>query len=144
MKYSLPGAAKPRQKTLAALLAAGASAGEAAKAVGVSVSYVNVLLKGELFNYEVDEQRRQLIGERLSEYSKRVSEQLNNNLDALVAMRDDPLSKPADRLRAIELINQSVVPRAARKTTSPEMKVAVHLTSEQKTAIKTATIEAEE
>lgn len=104
--------AKPRQKTLAALLAAGASAKDAAAAVGVSVTYVNVLLKGELFRNEVDEARQGLIGEWLGEYSKRVASELQANLDSLISIRDDSNSKPTDRMRAIELINQAVVPRA--------------------------------
>lgn len=131
---------KPRQKTLAALLAAGASAKEAAAAVGVSVSYVNVLLKGDLFQYEIDEQRKMLVGERLAEYTKLVSEQLEPNLRALIAMRDDPTTPPAARIRAIELINESVVPKAKPKTT-PEARVTVTLTPEQKAAIATAKIE---
>lgn len=103
--------AKPRQKTLAALLAAGASAKEAAAAVGASVTYVNMLLKGELFKNEIDEARQGLIGEQLGEYSKRVAGELQNNLDRLIEIRDKA-DRDSDRLHAIELINASVVPKA--------------------------------
>jgi hypothetical protein len=131
---------KPRQKTLAALLAAGASAREAADALGVSVSYVNVLLKGELFNYEIDAQRRELIGERLEEYTKLVSEQLVPNLQRLIAIRDDEEAPPAARIRAIELINDSIVPKAKVKAPT-KAEVRVVLAPEQKVAIETAVAE---
>lgn len=140
VKY-VPDNVKPRQKTLAALLAAGASVKDAARACGVSVTYVNVMLRGELFNSEVDEQRTILIGERLGEYAKRVSAELNANLDALVEVRDDPSAKPSDRMRAIELINQAVVPKARPKAAPPTTKVEVRLTPEQHAAITDAVAE---
>ncbi len=136
VKY-VPDNVKPRQKTLAALLAAGASAAEAARACGVSTTYVNIMLRGELFNYEVDEQRQILIGERLAQHCKRVSEQLDANLDVLVEVRDDPSAKPSDRMRAIELINASVVPKARPKQATTT-KVEVQLSPEQRTAITEA------
>lgn len=99
------------------------------------------MLKGELFNSEVDEQRTILIGERLGEYAKRVSEQLDANLDMLIEMRDDPATPAAARLKAIELINQSVVPKARPKAPPPTTKVEVRLTPEQHTAITDAVAE---
>lgn len=134
---------KPRQKTLAALLALGASAADAAKSVGVSVSYVKAMMKGELFQYEIDEQRRILIGERLGEYTKLVSEQLLPNLTRLIEIRDDPETPPAARLRAIELINESIVPKAKLAARGPEVKATVVLSSEQKTLIESAVREIE-
>lgn len=131
---------KPRQKTLAALLAAGASPREAADALGVSVTFVNVLLKGELFNYEVDAARRELIGERLENYTKLVSEQLVPNLERLIAIRDDESAPPAARLRAIELINETIVPKAKAKAPT-KAEVRVTLAPEQKAAIESAVAE---
>jgi len=139
MKY-VPDGIKPRQKTLAALLAAGASAKEAAKAVGVSTTYVNVLLKGELFNYEIDEARQALIGERLAEHAKAVSEELTVNLDILKEIRDDPEAPPAARLRAIELINQSLVPKARPKAPTTQT-VNVRVSPEHQAAILDAKAE---
>ena len=136
MKYS-PDSIKPRQKTLAALLAAGASVADAAKVVGVSATYVNIMLKGEMFNYEVDEQRQILLGERLAEYASKVGEELRNNLDALIEIRDDPSAKPAARLRAIELINESVVSRAKPRQAATQT-VEVRLSPEQHTVITEA------
>jgi hypothetical protein len=132
-------AARPRQKTLAALLALGASNADAAKAVGVSVAYVNTLLKGELFQYEIDEQRRALIGERLGEYTRLASEQLEPNLRSLIAIRDDPANAPAVRLRAIELINEAIVPKAkARAGAQEAARVTVCLSPDQTRAIELA------
>jgi hypothetical protein len=131
MKHSEPTVAtRNRQKTLASLLALGASPHEAAEQLGVSVTYVNVLLKGGLFQYEVDEARKTLIGERLNEYSKLVSEQLMPNLSALIAIRDDTTAKLSDRLRAIEMINAALVPRA-QPVPQVTATVKYHLTPEQ-------------
>jgi len=142
MKYALPEKVNTRPKTLAALLAAGASIADAARLVGVSQAYVKVLLKGDLFQYEVDEQRRALVGERLSEYSKLVSEQLAPNLATLIEIRDDPASPPAVRIKAVEAINAAVVARPQPKH-APETKVSISLSNEQKTAIVSAKEEAE-
>lgn len=145
MKYPTVenGTAANRQKSIAALLAAGVPPAEAAKLVGVSVSYINVLLKGELFAYEIDQQRAALVNERLSEYSKLVSEQLGPNLATLIAIRDDPATPAAARLRAVEIINASLVPHAKPKGSGVEAKVAISLTAEQKADIKAVAVEAD-
>lgn len=145
MKYPTVenGTAANRQKSIAALLAAGVPPAEAAKLVGVSVSYINVLLKGELFAYEIDQQRAALVNERLSEYSKLVSEQLGPNLATLIAIRDDPETPAAARLRAVEIINASLVPHAKPKGSGVETKVAISLTAEQKADIKAVAVEAD-
>lgn len=126
MKHPLanPSGAKPLQKNLAQLLALGVPPDVAAKHLGVSKAYVTVLLKGGLFQSQIADERRQLIGERLEEYTKLVSEQLMPNLEALIAIRDDPKVPPSARLRAIELINDALVPKAGRRTeVAPEARV---------------------
>jgi DNA-binding CsgD family transcriptional regulator len=126
-----PDALKPAQKTLAHLLAVGTPPEEAARMLGVSKAYVEVLLRGGMFQTEVDTARRELIGERLDEYTKLVSEQLMPNLEALIAIRDDPESPPAARLRAIEMLNDTLVPKAAKKAGEPEARARVTFSVEQ-------------
>lgn len=126
-----PDALKPAQKTLAHLLAVGTAPEDAARMLGVSKAYVEVLLRGGLFQTEVDAARRELIGERLDEYTKLVSEQLMPNLQALIAIRDDPETPPAARLRAIEMLNDTLVPKAAKKANEPEARARVTFSVEQ-------------
>jgi hypothetical protein len=129
MKHPL--ALKPAQKTIAQLLAVGASPEEAAATLKVSVEYVKVLMRGGMFLNEVDAARKELVGERLDEYSRLVSEQLLPNLQALIAIRDDPESPASARLRAIELLNDSLVPKAGKKQAEPEARARVTFTVEQ-------------
>lgn len=119
-----------KQKTIADFLALGMQPSDIAIRIGVSIDYIRALLKGELFQFEVAEARKRLIGERLEEYSKMLSEQLPNNLRTLVAIRDADDAKDSDKLRAIEIIQNSVVPHAKPKGEATAS-LHVHLTPEQ-------------
>ena len=119
-----------RQKTIADFLALGMEPKDIAIRIGVSMDYIRALLKGELFQFEVAEARKRLIGERLEEYSKLLSEQLPNNLSTLISIRDAVDAKDSDKLRAIEIIQASVVPHARPKGEATAS-LHVHLTPEQ-------------
>lgn len=131
-----------KQKTIATHLALGVPPADIAKLVGVSVTYITTLLKGGLFNFEVAEARRALIGERLEEYTKLVSEQLRPNLETAIAIRDDAAAKASDRLRAVELLNAALVPRAAPREQT-ETKVRINITAEKQAKIERAVAESE-
>ena len=131
-----------RQKTLAALLALGVPTEEAAKQLGVSRGYVEVLLKGGLFTYEIDRAREALIGERLGEYNKLVSEQLLPNLRTLIDMRDNDKLPASSRLRAIELITEAVVPKAMKKGAETTAKVKIEFSPEKRQQINEVVSEA--
>lgn len=134
MKHPL--ALDNRQKTLASLLALGVPVADAAKHLGVSKAYVDVLLKGSLFQFEVDAARERLIGERLGEYNRLVSEQLIPNLEALIRMRDNDDLHPSVRLRAIELIAASIVPRAKARDNEVEIRGRFNLPTEKRVEVE--------
>ena len=137
-----PQALDNRQKTIAMWLAMGVPEDAVAEKVGVSVTFIKTLLKGGLFDFEVKEARKQLIGERLDEYTKLVSEQLRPNLETMVAIRDDATAKTSDRLRAAELINAALVPKATPRDTT-ETKVRINITADKQAHIQNAIHEAE-
>lgn len=139
-----PLALKPAQKTLAHLLALGVPADDAARQLGVSKAYVEVLMKGGLFMGEVDAARRELIGERLDEYNKLVSEQLLPNLQALIDIRDNEKLPPSSRLRAIELLNESLVPKAGKKAPEPEARARITFSVEQQAEVAAVLDEAKD
>jgi|SRR5271157_345798 len=136
-----PTAIQPWQKTVAELLSVGTPIEKAAAIVGKSEATIKVLLKGGLFQFEVDEARERLVGERLREYTKLVSEQLKPNLETAIAIRDNAL-KDSDRLRAIELINDALVPKARPREATTEARVKLTFSGEQAHAIKSVIAEA--
>lgn len=133
-----------KQKTIADFLALGMQPSDIAIRIGVSRDYIVALLKGELFQFEVAEARKRLIGEQLDEYQKLIAEQLTKNLSTLAMIRDDKESKDGDKLRAIEIMNAAIVPHAKPKGEATAS-VHLHLTAEQQAratgAIKEVEIE---
>lgn len=132
----------PKQKFIAKLLAAGASIDEAAKASGVSSRHITVWMKGSLFPLEVDEARDKIVGKRIKQFNNVIADELLNNVNVLRDIRDNPQAKHADRLRAIEILTDRIVPRPVAEKNTNTTQVKVVLTGDKEQKVRDALDEA--
>jgi hypothetical protein len=126
-----PVTANPKQRYIAELLATGVSVREAAGLAHVKPTYIEVMMKGSLFALEVDRARDRLIRDRLKDFAHKVADELNNNLEVAKSIRDNPDAKDGDRLRAIELMTDRIVPRPKAGPGEAEASVRVVLSDDR-------------
>lgn len=108
---SRPVSVNPKQRLIADMLASGATVREVAKKTHVQPSYIEILLKGSLFSLEVDRARERYVKSKLNAFAKKVAEELETNVEVAKSIRDNAQAKDCDRLRAIEILTDRIVPR---------------------------------
>lgn len=129
-----------KQKLIAQLLAVGLSAREVAKEAHVSETYVSVLSKGSLFQFEIDEAREKLVGKKFRQHLAKVVDELPVNLARRKQIRDNA-ERDSDALRAMEDMEGPLMKQAA--PTEQSMKVTLKLTDEKKQIATGAMAEAD-
>lgn len=127
-----------KQKYLAHLLAAGISVQEAADMAGLRPRHVEIMMQGSLFALEVDRARTELMREKIAEFEKASSDELQNCLLVAKQIRDDEQLHPKIRLDANKQIMEHILAKSVKLATENTMKATLTISNEKRERINNA------
>lgn len=118
-------------KLAAQLIALGYLQPEVAKMTHLSEAHLAVMVRSHLFQIEVERAQQKYISAHKDEIIERLRLEVPRSLDTVVEIRDSE-ARPADRLKAAEMIIDRVVPRKIESEERREVKITISTEAAEK------------